>query len=99
MLRFGRTLWGRMDYAGTATFLGCDCIVLRVRGAFDEVETGGGLLTMFTSDAATFAPLGWQDYDDQGYMIQELALADLKPSAGRQGPDEGPLCLCPRTIR
>jgi hypothetical protein len=87
-----KDLAGRIDYAGTATFLDRDCIVLRFWGAFDEAKEKAATYDVYF-DTATTTPLGWQAYDEKKYMIDEVALVSLQPFA--ENGDSGPLPFQP----
>jgi hypothetical protein len=67
---------------------------MRVRGAFSEMKEEKATYDVYF-DTATFAPVGWQSYDDQGNMIDELTLVGLKPFAGQQDHDVAPFVFVP----
>jgi hypothetical protein len=77
-----KDLANRIDYAGTASFLDHDCIVLRFWGSFNQYMKKKADYDVFF-DAKTLVPLGWQAYDNRKDMIEELAAEDLQNLTGR----------------
>jgi hypothetical protein len=88
-----KDLADRIDYGGKAKFLNRDCIILRFRKAFDETKAKEATYDVYF-DTATQTPLRWQAYDNQRYMIEEVALVDLQRFA--ENGDNGPLPFVPR---
>jgi hypothetical protein len=77
-----KNLSSRILYIGTQTLMDRNCIVVRFMGSFDQHIKQKADYDVYL-DRQTFMPIGWQAFDSQKCLIEQLEVIDFKTTLGK----------------